>query len=361
MKRARFNPPNGEAFAKALRKRVNLYFKENDIKKTGNWSLYSKTIILFVAYFTPWACILIFSPMPNYIYFPLWMSMGLGMAGIGFSVMHDAVHESYSTNRTLNKYVGEISMFIVGGFAANWRIQHNQLHHTYTNVHELDNDIMPPFLLRFSPDYPKIWLHKFQFLYAWFFYGLLTLSWVGAKDFQQIIRFRKDGFYDNKVKEYRTELVKLVCFKMIYMTLFLVLPTLLTPYSFWMVLAGFLSMHFFAGVMISMVFQPAHVTTTTEFPKVTEDAIIEESWAEIQVKTTQNFAMTNKPLSWYIGGLNFQIEHHLFPNISHVHYKKLSPIVQEVAKEFGLPYLNLPSFRAALLDHSKMLYRLGRE
>lgn len=361
MIKAKFCPPENETFSKDVRKRVNQYFKSNNIKRTGNFSLYSKTAILYAAYLAPLVCILVFDQMPIWLYFGLFLSMGIGLAGIGFSVMHDAVHGSYSSNRKVNDLLGHLSMFVLGGFVANWRIQHNVLHHTYTNVKDLDEDISTiEFLLRFSPDFPKKWIHKFQFLYAWLFYSLLTISWVVVDDVKQLLHYKKEGFYDNRPAEFRKEVIRLVIFKLSYFALFLVFPLFVTDYSFGMLVLGFLTMHLSAGLIVSSVFQPAHVTTHTEFPQVENDTCISNSWAIHQIQTTQNFAMTNKLLSWYIGGLNFQIEHHLFPNISHVHYKKLSPIVQQVAKEHNLPYFNLPSFRSALLDHGKMLYRLGR-
>lgn len=361
MKAAKFTAPDGDVFYKTLRKRVNQYFKENNIKRTGNTSLYVKTVILFILLLGPLSLQFVFDNLPWYAIIGLWMLTGLGMAGIGLSVMHDAVHGAYSSNRKVNEFIGHFSMFFIGGFAINWRMQHNQLHHTYTNVIGLDEDINPPIpALRFSPDSPRIGIHKFQFLYAWFFYGFMTFLWTTTKDFKQLYRFKSMGFYDNPNDNFNKELMRLVLYKIGYYLLYIVAPIVFTPYSAIVLLLGYAAKHFFAGFILAAVFQPAHVTTRTDFPK-NENNEIHNSWAAHQLLTTQNFAMKNAFLTWFIGGLNFQIEHHLFPNISHVHYRKLSPIVQEVGKEFGLPYFQMPTFTAALIDHGKMLYRLGRE
>ena len=130
--------------------------------------------------------------------------------------------------------------------------------------------------------------------------------------------------------------------------------------SWYHILLGWFCMHFVAGMILACIFQPAHVVPTSEYPKPDENNTVKGDWAKYQILTTANFAPNNKILSWYIGGLNYQIEHHLFPNICHVHHKSLSKIVQETAHEFGLPYHSQPTFGGALLNHAKMLYRLRK-
>ncbi|MBD78379.1 MAG: acyl-CoA desaturase [Crocinitomicaceae bacterium] len=361
MQRVKFQSQDGDLFYKSLRKRVNQYFKENNIKKTGNTSMYVKTVVLFFMFFTPYIAFYVLPELPVYLFIGLWVVIGLATAGLGFSVMHDAVHGSYSRKTKFNNKLGHFTMLFIGGTVANWKIQHNQLHHTFTNVDGLDDDIKPPVpFLRFSPYSPKSVVHRFQHVYAWFFYGLLSLVWTTTSEFKQILRYKSRGFYNNRKKEYKGVFSWIVISRILYFTMYIVLPSIFTPYSFWMVLLGFLSMHFVIGVIISTVFQSAHVSPDTTFRTSEKGENIPLSWAEHQLFTTQNFAMTNRLLSWYIGGLNFQIEHHLFPNICHIHYKNLSPIVQEVVAKFDLPYITKPTFRSVVVDHGKMLYQLGR-
>jgi linoleoyl-CoA desaturase len=275
--------------------------------------------------------------------------------------MHDSVHGAFSSNRKVNDFIGHFSMFFIGGFVANWRIQHNQLHHTYTNVKDHDEDINPPFnLLRLSPDYPLQKKHRYQHIYAWFLYLAMTVMWCSTKDFKQILRFKQAGFYDNRPHEYRREWIRLFAFKTGYFIFFLLLPTWFTSYSFLEILSGFILMHMAAGFILAIVFQPAHVIPEVQYPNVNAHFEIENSWARHQMITTQNFATNSRWLSWYVGGLNYQIEHHLFPDISHVHYRAISPIVQQTAKEFGLPYYHSPTFLSAIVSHGKMLFKLGQ-
>jgi linoleoyl-CoA desaturase len=123
-------------------------------------------------------------------------------------------------------------------------------------------------------------------------------------------------------------------------------------------------MHCIAGLFLSCIFQPAHIIeeSTFELPvKSSEGKKMEEPWAVHEVKNTADFAPKNSFLTWFIGGLNYQIEHHLFTHICHVHYPKLAPIVKKVAHDFNIPYHVESSFLKALKAHMRMLKKLGRE
>ncbi len=290
--------------------------------------------------------------------FALYITAGLGMAGIGMGVMHDAIHGSYSKNQQVNKYLG-YTMNLIGANATVWKIQHNVLHHTYTNIDAADDDINAPFFLRFSPHAKRYWLHKYQHLYVWIFYGLSTLSWITTKDFVRINRYRKLGFFSKK-NEFRNSVITVVAWKLFYYSYALVLPLIMLPIAPWVVLLAFASMHCVTGLLISLVFQTAHVMPGVDFPLPDDGGLIANDWTIHQLATTSNYSPKSRFFSWLIGGLNYQVEHHLFSNICHVHYKKLSQIVSETAKEYGVPYHTKKTFFAALRDHAQMLYQLGR-
>ncbi|MEX2594311.1 MAG: acyl-CoA desaturase [Anditalea sp.] len=289
--------------------------------------------------------------------FSLYILSGFGMAGIGMGVMHDAIHGSYSKNRQVNKYLG-YTMNLIGANASVWRVQHNVLHHNYTNIEEADDDLNAPFFLRFSPHAKRYWLHRFQHFYIWLFYGLSTLSWVTTKDFIRLNRYKNKGFFSGK-NEYRKEVIKLIGWKLFYYSYALVLPLIIVPLAPWIIILAFVSMHFVTGLSISIVFQTAHVMPSAEFPLPDENGLIANSWTIHQLATTSNYAPRSRFFSWLIGGLNYQVEHHLLPHVCHVHYRKLSHIVAETAKEYGVPYHTKKTFLAAIVDHIKMLRQLG--
>ncbi|MDN5202440.1 acyl-CoA desaturase [Fulvivirgaceae bacterium BMA10] len=297
---------------------------------------------------------IVLSPLMLFI---LYIISAFGMAGIGMGIMHDAIHGSYSSSKRINKYMG-YTLNLIGANAIVWKIQHNVLHHTYTNIDEADDDINAPFFLRFSPHAKKYWLHQFQHLYVWLFYGLSTISWVTAKDFVRIVRYKKMGFFNEK-NELGKVILKVVGWKLVYFSYTLILPLLVVPLAPWIIILAFISMHFVTGLLISTIFQTAHVVPSTEFPLPDENGLIANDWSIHQLATTSNFSPRSRFFSWLIGGLNYQIEHHLLPNICHVHYRKLSRIVAETAKEYGIPYLTKKTFVAAVWDHVKMLRQLG--
>jgi len=355
----RFNNANRHFYTE-VKKRVDQYFKEHNISKNGNLNMYTKTVIMFCAYLIPYFLLLFNVFDSRLVWFLLSVLMGLGMSGIGLCVMHDANHGSYSKNTTLNKLLGYASMSLIGGYSLNWRIQHNVIHHTYTNVHEHDEDIAPPGFMRFEPHAKKRWIHKLQFLYAWFFYGMMTMMWSTTKDFKQLNRYHKKGHLKAAKTTYAKELTVLITSKLLY-HLYMLLPYFfISDMTFLEWFTGFLVIHYIAGLGLAMIFQPAHVVEETEFPLPTEQGSLENHWAEHQMRTTMNFATADPVFSWLVGGLNFQVEHHLFPTICHVHYPKISKIVEKTAQEFNIPYKKQRTWAGALWSHEVMLYKLGR-
>jgi linoleoyl-CoA desaturase len=351
-----------DAFSKELTKRVNEYLKSQNIKKFGNWKIFLKVPVLFSVFFMPYF-LMVFGVIENgWLMLLMTAIMGLGMSGIGFSVMHDANHGAFSRFKWINTILS-YTMEMLGGNSINWRIQHNVLHHSFTNVHDLDEDIQPPGILRFSPNEEKKKIHKWQVYYAWFLYGMMTLSWMTTKDFKQLIRYKKKGLLASQQITLKRAITQLIVSKIIYYGYIIVIPMIFMDITWWQVLIGFATMHFISGSILAYVFQIAHVVPETEFHTVEnyKEDNQEESWAKHQLLTTANFARRNPLLTWYVGGLNFQIEHHLFPDISHVHYPKLSAIVKKTANEYGVPYNYFKTFTGAIFAHHKLLRRLGKK
>ncbi|WP_017733919.1 fatty acid desaturase family protein [Nafulsella turpanensis] len=345
-------------FFNTLRKRVNQHFKENNITRFGNKEMIGKTIVLLVAYLGSFAAILTLN-VSVWLLLPFALLMGLAMAGIGMSVMHDALHGSYSKSAAVNKFMGR-SLNFLGGSSFIWNIQHNVLHHTYTNIHGLDEDIETKVIVRLCKHAPIKHFYRYQHFYVFFAYGLMTLLML-VSDFIKLFKYHRRGIVEKKNIRVSREYFKMILYKGFYLFLMIGLPLLLTGLGWWQVLIGFLIIHLTAGYILSIVFQLAHVVEGAEQPMPDNDGSMQNAWAVHQLQTTANFSRNNRFLNWYVGGLNFQIEHHLFPNICHVHYRKLSKIVQQTAEEFQLPYNLKPSFGSALQSHIRMLKILGRE
>lgn len=356
MKAVKFDKNHSKEFVTDLRQEVEKYFKQNNISRYGNFNMVVKTFVMLGLFFGPYAAIVSGVAGTSWIYWLMWVIMGVGLAGIGMSIMHDGNHGSYSSNKHINNLMG-LTLNMVGGSAKNWKIQHNRMHHTYTNVHEMDPDISPMPMLRFSPNAKHYDFHKYQYIYAWFFYGLLSFSWATIKEFVQLGKFKKDGLI--KKEEYGWLMAEMVLWKVIYYAYLLVVPMLVLDISFGFWFLCFFSMHFVAGLILSTIFQTAHIMPECDYPEPNKEGTIENNWAIHQLQTTSNYN-SNRLFSWYVGGLNYQVEHHLFPTICHVHYRALSKIVQEQAKKHQLPYYTQDSYMVAVWEHGKMLYQLGR-
>jgi linoleoyl-CoA desaturase len=335
---------------------VNSYFKEKNISMKDNGNMAVKSVVLFSLYLVPFILILTVD-MNVWSMLLLSVLSGIGMAGTGMSVMHDAVHGSFSNKKWMNKFVGS-SMYMLGGNVFNWKVQHNIMHHTFTNIQGFDEDIRSRAVIRLSQHAPALKIHRYQHIYAFFIYGLMSLSQF-TKDFWQLAKYNRSGVTRQQQGRPVGEYIKLILTKVLYLLVVIGLPILLTSFSWWQVLLGFLVMHITAGVIMSTIFQMAHIVEGAEQPQPNLEGNIENEWAIHQLYTTANFAKNNLLLNWFIGGLNFQIEHHLFPNICHVHYRAIAPIVEQTAREFGLPYNMKPTFIEAVASHLRMLKELG--
>lgn len=353
-----FHKDHNKDFYKTLQTRVKQHFKDNNRSKFGDYRMVLKTIFMLSLYLVPFVIMLFFTES-KLLAFVCWLIMGVGMAGIGLSVMHDANHGAYSKHKIVNQIVSNV-LVLMGGSDENWRIQHNVLHHTYTNVTGVDEDLNPGKILRFSPHEARLKHHKFQHFYAWFLYGLMTLLWCTVKDYRQARRYQKMDLTKTQNISYTQHVIKIILGKIFYYAVFLTLPLLYSPLPWWLTIIGFLCMHFIFGVFLAMIFQPAHVVPTSVYPIPSESGNISADWAVNQLLNTSNFAQKSKSFSWFVGGLNFQVEHHLFPSICHIHYADLSVIVKETAKEFNLPYHSEKTFFNALHSHTLMLKNLGR-
>lgn len=354
MQRVSFNNKNSEFF-KSLTSKVDQYFKSNNIKETGNYKLYLKTILLGLSLITLYITLVFFTP-PGWVSILLCCLMGLTLAGIGFNVMHDGAHGSFSTKPWVNELMG-YSLNVMGGNVLLWKYKHNVNHHSFTNIEGMDDDIdIKPFF-RVNEQQPKYWFHKFQHVYWVILYGTTYFFWVFWMDFQKYFS-RKIGTIAVRKMEVK-EHIGFWMTKLFYIFIALVVPMMVAGVG--PTLTGYAIVIFVCGLTISVVFQLAHVVESAEFPEPNPaNNKIEEEWAVHQIKTTVNFSTQSAFLRWFTGGLNFQVEHHLFPKISHVHYPAISRFVRETCKEFGITYNEYPTFMQAVRSHVHHLKAAAR-
>ncbi|HEX2901136.1 MAG TPA: acyl-CoA desaturase [Bacteroidia bacterium] len=358
MKKTRFiaSDKAEQQFAAALRKNVNNYFKENGISPRANTAVVFQTLNMLALYITPFVLVLTV-PMAGWLALVMSVMAGIGLAGIGMCVMHGGAHDAISSKKWVNGLLGG-TMNLLGNSVFTWKVQHNMLHHTFTNISGLDRDIATKGPIRLSEHTELKPINRFQFVHAFFFYGLMTLSMM-VKDFSQLFDYRRQGILEKQKVHFGWALTKMILIKIVHLSLFIGLPILLTDFAWWQVLIGWFTMHWTGGFILSVIFQLAHVVEDVDQPLPSAEGLIENDWVVHEMHTTANFARNNHLLNWYIGGLNFQIEHHLFPHICHIHYPKIAPIVEATAKEYGIPYILKPTLMDAIVSHARKLKELG--
>ena len=354
--KVRFANREAALFIEEVKTRTSEYFEREGISSKANGKMVLKTVILLGLTFVPYFLILSnrFAPWQMLV---LAVIMGIGMAGVGFSIAHDALHGAYSSNARVNKILGYL-FDLLGANGYMWKITHNVIHHTYTNIPGLDEDLDVTPLVRLSPGSPWRPVHRYQHLFGFFTYGLATLNWLFIKDFRSFL-MKDIGPYKNKVHP-RKEIFHLIWTKLLVYAYMIVIPLLVLDVAWWQFLIGFLAAHVTAGIILGVIFQLAHVVEGPEYPLPDEKGLMEHTWIIHEMITTANFARKNRLLSWYIGGLNYQIEHHLFPQVCSIHYPEVSKIVREVAAKYDVPYNYHPTLFAAMRSHYRMLKQLGQ-
>jgi len=345
-------------FAYEVRKRVRVYFKENNKSIYGNFNMYLKSVVILGVYLAPFI-LLLTTPMSPRAALGLAIIMGIGEAGVGMSIMHDGVHHAYSSKKWINNLASS-TMFLLGSNIFNWKIQHNIKHHTFTNIFNYDPDISNIKIIRLCQYGPLKKYHRYQHFYAFPLYGLMTFTRLFG-EIGVLLEYNKKGITREQNVDPTWQLVKLIAIKIVYFTIIIGLPLWLTDFAFWQILIGFIVMHVTAGMIMSTIFQMAHVVEGTDQLLANKDHQIKNDWMVHQLRTTSDFGRKNGLFSWYIGGLDFQIEHHLFQNICHVHYPAIANIIKKTAEEYGFNYNLKPNVFSALASHFRRLKELGNE
>lgn len=341
-------------FMKVLRSRVNNTLGTTNQRATfGLW--FRGTLILMWFAFSYLGLFFIKSAPLQLL---LCFSLGLATACVGFNIFHDSIHAAFSYRKWINRSLAFLSCSIAGPSHFIWRHKHNYLHHQFPNIQDWDDDLETRGGLRLSPLQKWSERYRYQHIYAPFIYALTTMEWVFVRDFIRYFSTRMNET-QSLPKMSPADHIEFWISKVIYFALTVVIP--LCYFTAPQYIAGFLVVHLVASVVLAVVFQLAHVMSESQFPSADpESGKINLNWAQLQLATTVNFAPKSHLLSWYCGGLNFQIEHHLLPGVCHAHYKKISPIVEATALEFGYPYNTVSSHWGALADHFGMLKRLSR-
>ncbi|MBX3356774.1 MAG: acyl-CoA desaturase [Phycisphaeraceae bacterium] len=316
--------------------------------------MYFKSAILILV-FTALYLALVFVARTWWQAVPLSIALGFATALIGLNIQHDGGHDAYSSRRWINA-LAAIFLDVIGGSSYIWHHRHSVLHHTYVNITGHDTDIDLGVLGRVTPYQRRLPIHRWQHWYMWPLYGLMAIRWQLFGDIADVLRGRVGGHAIPRPKG--RDLIVFVGGKLVFFTLAIGVPNLF--HSWWVVLIYYGAVGVVVGITLSIVFQLSHVVEEAEFVPPSSTNRIDNAWAIHQVESTVDFARNSRVAAWLLGGLNFQIEHHLLPRVCHVHYRALAPLVEQVCREFGVRYQQHPSIGAGIASHFRWLRTMGR-
>ncbi len=341
-------------FQVEVRRRIDEFFRSTGRRQRDCPQMYFKTAVL-LASFTASYVLLVFAAQTWWQALPLAVLLGLATAAIGFNIQHDGGHQAYSNYASVNRLMA-ITLDIIGGSSYQWQWKHAIFHHTYVNITGHDTDIALGAIGRLTPHQRRLWFHRWQQFYLWPLYGLLAINWHLIGDFRDVIMGRVGEHPVPRPKG--ANIAIFLTGKIVLLSLAFGIPLLLHP--LWVVALFYAVAAMVLGMVMSVVFQLAHCVEQAEFPlPQPETGRIENAWAIHQVETTVDFARQSRVAAWLLGGLNFQIEHHLFPRICHVNYPAISKLVERTCREFGVKYNEHASFRAGLVSHFRWLRSMG--
>lgn len=351
----KFSTTENREFFAEVRNRVDQYFRDNGTTIYANTMMKVKVVVILLSFVATYG-ILLSGILPNWAYLPMAGLHGFCTALIGLNIAHDAIHGSFSSKVFWNRYLGRL-LNVIGANDYLWRVKHNKIHHTYTNIPGHDDDLNQPKIIRISPEQPKWFVHKYQAWYVFLIYPLASFSWVFIRDFVNLSRVTTA--LKERQKPSTLEYVRFFGFKLLYLALFLALPIYVLPFAWYWVVLGFMTAHLVEGFTLAVVFQLAHLVENLEFPMPDTEGNLKHNWAIHQLYTTANFARKSHIANFLFGGLNFQIEHHLFPQICHIHYRPISDIVRQTALEYSLPYHEYPTMFGAIKSHLRLMQKFG--
>jgi linoleoyl-CoA desaturase len=344
----------GSPFYADMKLRVRLLLEEPGRARRAQTRMYVKSAVMIAWLVASWVGLVLLADAWWQTAL-LVVSLGLSLAGVAFNVTHDANHGSYSPHRWLNRTMSW-TMDVIGASSYVWRTKHNVAHHTYTNIAGADSDIDSMPFARLAPDQPRRRVHRFQHLYMWVLYGLFAIKWHTVGDFGYL-RARRVGEVPLKWPA-GAELVGFWAGKVVFLAWAIVIPLLLHPA--WQVAAVFGAVSFVLAITLAVTFQLAHCLEEADFSSVAEMGDADRAdWARHQLQTTVDFAPRSRFLAWYLGGLNFQVEHHLFSRVCHIHYPAIAEVVREVCERHGVQHQAHPHLASALASHTRWLRRMG--
>lgn len=354
MNKLKFCKDEGSAFYKDLIASLDEYFDRAGIPKCGNRYMHVKIALYFGLVGLFYALVL--SAQSVAAFYSWYLLLGLAVLLTAFNVSHDAAHGVAVKSRFWNKVLFQISFNLQGNNAYVWGRNHNESHHLYTNIEGSDIDVLNNPLVRMTPTQKRRWIHRYQHLYCPILYLLYSLNWFLFRESLMMFRYSSRTI---RITMPRVEILKLIFFKLFYVGYMILLPALILPFGWHIVLIAFLLNHFMVSLIFVGVLGVSHLSDYVAHPVPDGDGRLAMSWPRLQMLTSVDYDADSVFFNWTLGGFNAHALHHLLPNISHVHYLKILPIFRALCRKHGITYMEMP-YRQALASHFRFLKGMGR-
>jgi linoleoyl-CoA desaturase len=355
MKKLKFTRDEGTAFYKELTEKIEQYFSEKGVPKSGNRTMVFKILLYFsldILFY-----VLMINSTTLLGFYTFYLLMGLSVLLTAFNVSHDAAHGVAVKSKFWNKVLFSISFNLQGNNAYVWGKNHNESHHLYTNVEGSDIDVLNNPLLRMTENQPLKWYHRFQYLYAPILSLFYSINWFFIRETLMLFKYSSRTI---EIKIPPQEVFKLIVYKLIYLAYMLLFPILFLPFGVFHVLVVFILNHFMVSIIFTSVLGVSHLSDYVHHPYPDQNGKLQISWPKLQMITSVDYNAESVFLNWTLGGFNAHALHHLLPNISHVHYLDILPIFVETAKKHNIPYMNMP-YKEALNSYYRFLYKMGTQ
>lgn len=354
MNKLKFTKDEGSEFYKELNEKVEQYFLNKGIGKTGNKTMIYKIIFYFSLNILFYMLMITSNNLTVFYFF--YLLMGLSVLLTAFNISHDAAHGVAVKSKFWNKLLFSLSFNLQGNNAYVWGKNHTESHHLYTNVEGSDIDVLNNPLFRMRESQPLKWFHRYQFIYAPFLYLLYSINWFFFRETLMLFNYSSRTI---KIQIPKIEVLKLIIYKLLYIGYMIILPVYLLPYGWTSVILAFLLNHFMISWIFVGVLGVSHLSDFVEHPIADRNNKLSMSWAKLQMCTSVDYNADSKFFNWTLGGFNAHTLHHLLPNICHVHYLEILPIFRELSKKYGLTYKEM-SYGKSLASHFRFLKGMGR-
>jgi len=353
MNKLKFNKDEGTIFYKELVAALENYFTTNRLTKDGSHTMYKKIGLYFALDILFY--ILMLNSHSLTAFYIFYLLLGLSVLLTAFNISHDAAHGVAVKSKSWNKILFQLSFQLQGNNAYVWGKNHNESHHLYTNIEGSDIDVLHNPLVRMIDSQPLKWYHRFQYLYAPVLYLLYSLNWFLFRETLMIFNYSSRTI---SIRIPKTEVVKLIFFKLLYIFYMIVLPAYLLPFGTANILFAFLLNHFMVSIIFTAVLGVSHLSDYVHHPAPPANGMLPVSWPKLQMQTSVDYNSNSPFLNFTLGGFNAHALHHLLPNISHVHYLKILPIFRELCKKHNITYMEMP-YHKALQAHFRFLKGMG--